>query len=133
MKKVIFGTLFLGLIGLSIIGCEKRTYIPNKENVEEYSLNNKKLNEKEVEEKAKSYSEIACIIREVEEDAAWGTRCGTPIGECGKKITACKAVAVLEPKSLPVGMDGQEFIETWNNESSRKQLNSLGYYSIDKE
>lgn len=23
MKKVIFGTLFLGLIGLSIIGCEK--------------------------------------------------------------------------------------------------------------
>lgn len=132
LRKLFLGGLILVIVGIGFVGCEKENIIPNKENGEEYSSNNKNINEEEVEEKAKSHGEIACIIRQGDGDAAWGTRCGTPTGKCGKKETPCKAVAILEPKLLPIGMGEREFIETWNNESSRKKLISLGYYSVDK-
>lgn len=40
MKKVIFGTLFLGLVGLGIVGCKKAD-IPNKSLNEKNSIKNK--------------------------------------------------------------------------------------------
>lgn len=125
MKKLIYGGLFLALLGIGVVSCEK-------ENIErtntDFTENNATFTTKEAPRKG----EIACSIKDSNgNEIAIGKRCGTPTGDCGRTYTACKAVARRSEGRLPEGMSYEEFQTMWNDETQRSELQSLGYYAED--
>lgn len=78
-----------------------------------------------------SRGEIACYILDANGNIiAAGTRCGTPVGNCGR-YSNCRAISKIMLGELPAGMSYEEFVKIWNDDLRRETLISLGYYEID--
>jgi hypothetical protein len=136
MKKLIYGGLFLALVGVGIFACQKENVVPNPsfntiDNVE--SSGRQEIGGKK--------GSIACTVLDSNgKPICAGTRCGTPLGNCGKNFTNCHCIETgpVQPadplvagEKLIDGMTKHQFIQKWNTEEGRKELISKGFYEKD--
>jgi hypothetical protein len=129
MKNLIYGGLFLTLVGLSIVGCVKE--VETIKIAQEQETN---IDEPVFISKAEGMKgEKACSIKDAEgKEICAGKRCGTPVGECGRRETSCECIETSNGGGrLPEGMTFEEFQRTWNDSISRVRLESMGYYWVD--